>query len=727
MPPGGKDREAIRDAGAAGAASEPGRACLGIDIGRATCTVAAWEDGEVKTLHGFTHTDPMVPCLVSREDPDLAGHAAAKQWRHHPGEMLSNPLCYFYGETTRESAPGHAQALGDTEGSISRAIKSLLSTLLRVAVTEYRLGESLKDCRVVVTLPSALNPAQAEVYAVCVKEFADAEGLASINTVPSHEAAILASHLRSERKITKLWMSERIMVIDVGHGLSCAVCAMRHGGEAELLHASDDSTLGGDAMDRLLFAKFEAELRKKNPDAETPLPHAAAVNLLQSCRQLKEAFVGGATKQTIEMSGFCGVKDFAISISKAMMEVSLGSVFKAMSAFVQAALAKAGGRVALSEVILIGGASKMPRVQSDIRKIFGAPEPAPAARDGRREHLAPAGAPPAPRSKSPLLVKKGLLKKKEGAAAAPSVPVDNGPPVNVLTPLTPDEHGADGAALACWHGRKKGAAEAAVAAVSGSSTTLSASADVGSSSRSVSPSLHIGGAGASGSALSFLGAGVPSTTGVAVAGDRMCPILRKFTPLAADGTLTKGVVLHIKNQAKVQIDVLQGERRKASDNTLLSSFFVYLADAAKLSKQGGSPVSFKSLCVEFTYSSDTLVVDAWVQGASHISVKNQITKELYTILEPNNKAWAETKFTPALPTSGFSLKEGFIRFDQEADAEEMEEAAEREKQRDQKRADMLVFERHRTKLDTEQRKARERVAAQERSARREIDEDFLFY
>eukprot|EP01061_Rhynchopus_euleeides_P008595 TRINITY_DN17741_c0_g4_i1.p1 TRINITY_DN17741_c0_g4~~TRINITY_DN17741_c0_g4_i1.p1 ORF type:complete len:795 (+),score=253.13 TRINITY_DN17741_c0_g4_i1:33-2417(+) len=772
------DREAIRKS------RSDGLTYLGVDIGRSTCAISVWEDGSVRTLAGFQHTDPTVPCF-SMKHGSLVGHAAYKQWKHHASDdsMLGSPLNYFatgstdlarldaYATPPAPNKPGKKEA--------KTALENLLNMLLSIATEEHRCG-SLETCHMFVTTPSWMSPENEVVYVSMLNEVAVKAGIAALSTVPQHESAVLASHLRQERQLTKLWLSERVLIIDVGLGASITLCEL-NGGDHTVLYSDTDSSIGGAELDRLIYGFFVTQLRKQKglpPAADASfLTSADQVILLQNCRELREGLSGGQ-KQTVDMTGFAGIPDFSLTMSRAMMEMTCISVWKALRKFVEqvlvakpgaAAPAAPGGgapsdgtaspqpldsptsdvssvfggvaKSSINEVVLIGGCAKAPKIQQEVQRIFSNHTPVPtvasSAGPGKKSVGALRlkariagktfiGGEPPPMSPTGSL-KPADPPSPSGASSGSSPSGGGATPVYI--PAKPDQQLCEGAALACHHAyrrRPETASPTPASPTSFDKTTSTWGSPVCDRTPSQSPT-NLGSTTKSlTSALTFLSDGIPSTIGVAVTGNKMCPILKKFAELGPDGTLTKGVVLGLRTPQRVQIDVLQGERRKATDNTLLSSFYVYLMDATKMGSRHAQQEEevYKRICVQFTYSTASLLVDVWVQGASHISEKKIITRELYTVIGGDKRTCIETKFLPSLPTYQSTLSEGFVRYDAPQDQEDSELNHRRQRMREKIKAQQAHFERYRTRLETEQRRNRDELIAMEGRIRNKMIEHF---
>ena len=763
MPPVQKgDREALRKVRCGNGTF------LGLDIGRATCSISIWEEGDVRTLAGFQHTDPMVPAYTLQHGA-LSGHAAYKQWKHNAsdGAMLPSPLHYFAASEFLALARSDTTACQPSPDKPSKkdaktALENLLSTLLSIAVEEHRCGTA-DTCHLFVSTPSWLSVEQEVVYITMLSEAALKLGVDSLTSIPERETAILSSHLRQERQLTKLWFSERILIIDVGYGASATLVEI-NGGDHQIIWNSSDATLGGNEIDRLLYGFFVAQLRKQQglpaaPDSSF-LSQSDQVVLLQNIRLLKEGLSGGQ-KQTVDMTGFAGIAEFSLTMSRAMMEMTCISVWKGLKKFLELPFASSSSpsapstpssgqniekpctKSSLNEVILIGGSSKIPKIQSEVQKMFSSQTVSAPAAEGGVKSLSAKKSLGALRLKARIAGKSfhGGEPPKLGASDASSSPTPASPTgsaksqpdsptaekpvsINVFLPPKPDHQVSEGAALACQHTHKRRelAIESpcpsphspAPSSYSSWGSPMHRMASTGSPSQSPT---GLNSTTRSLSALTLLSEGLPSTIGVAVAGNSMCPILKKFTEIGGDGSLTRGVVLELRTQQRVQIDVLQGERRKATDNSVLSSFFVYLIDATKIGKEDNSVM--KRICVQFTYTAESLVVEVWVQGASHISEKKVITRELYTVLE-SGRVFVESKFTPALPSYTSSLAEGFIRQEAALDNEDEEIAHKRTRRRDKAKAQAANFERYKTRIDTNQRTARDELLAMEKRIRNKM-------
>ena len=230
---------------------------------------------------------------------------------------------------------------------------------LKQAAEDY-LGEKVTDA--VITVPAYFNDAQRQA----TKDAGQIAGLNVLRIVNEPTAAALAYGLDKKKE-------ETIAVFDLGGG-TFDISVLEVGeGVVEVKSTNGDTHLGGDDFDQLVVDWLIAEFKKSD-----------GIDLgkdRMALQRLKEA----AEKAKIELSSVMetevnlpfvtadasGPKHMAMKLTRAKLESLVEPLVQRTIGPVKQALADAGLKPAdIDEVVLVGGSTRMPRVQQVVKEYF---------------------------------------------------------------------------------------------------------------------------------------------------------------------------------------------------------------------------------------------------------------------------------------------------------------------------------------------------------------------
>jgi molecular chaperone DnaK len=239
-------------------------------------------------------------------------------------------------------------------------ISAMILQKLKTAAEDY-LGETVTDA--VVTVPAYFNDAQRQA----TKDAGAIAGLNVLRIVNEPTAAALAYGLDRKRE-------ETIAVYDFGGGTFDISILEVGEGVVEVKATNGDTHLGGDDLDQRVIDWIVAEFRKSD-----------GVDLSKdrmALQRLKEA----AEKAKIELSTVLetdislpfitadqnGPKHLQLKLSRARFEQLVDDLLQRSMAPVKQALADAAVKASdIDEVVLVGGSTRVPRVQQLVKELFG--------------------------------------------------------------------------------------------------------------------------------------------------------------------------------------------------------------------------------------------------------------------------------------------------------------------------------------------------------------------
>ena len=347
---------------------------IGIDLGTTNSVVAVMEGDQpviVPNAEGGRTTASVVG--VSKTDERLVGEVAKRQAITNPGNTVSS-IKRFMGrrydeaaderglvsyEVARKSDGGIEVALGGKKYTPPEVSAMVLQKMK--ASAETYLGEPVG--RAVITVPAYFNDSQRQA----TKDAGEIAGLEVVRIVNEPTAAALAYGLEKKK-------SEKIAVYDFGGGTFDISILEVGEGVVEVRSTNGDTQLGGDDLDQEVMDWIVAEFRKSDGIDLAADPMAR--------QRLKDA----AEKAKIELSttleteinlpfitaDASGPKHLALTLSRAKLESFIGPLLERTEKPCRQALEDAGladGRV--DEVVLVGGTTRIPKVQEIAREIFG--------------------------------------------------------------------------------------------------------------------------------------------------------------------------------------------------------------------------------------------------------------------------------------------------------------------------------------------------------------------
>ncbi len=347
---------------------------IGIDLGTTNSVVAVIENGQpvVAVNQEGARTTPSVVGFA-KDGERLVGQVAKRQAVTNPQNTVSS-VKRFMGRTFAEVpdetrrvpytvvAATNGDARIDVRGKqySPPEISAIVLQKLKQAAEDH-LGEKVTEA--VITVPAYFNDAQRQA----TKDAGRIAGLNVLRIVNEPTAAALAYGLDKKT-------DETIAVYDLGGGTFDISILDVGGGEVEVKSTNGDTHLGGDEFDQAVVDWLVAEFKK-----------AEGIDLgkdRMALQRLREA----AEKAKIELSSAveteinlpfitadaAGPRHLAIGLTRAALERLVEPLVQRTLGPVRQALADAGLSAGdIHEVVLVGGSTRMPRVQQVVKELFG--------------------------------------------------------------------------------------------------------------------------------------------------------------------------------------------------------------------------------------------------------------------------------------------------------------------------------------------------------------------
>ncbi len=347
---------------------------IGIDLGTTNSVVAVMEGGQPVVIPNQegARTTPSVVAFAKSGDR-LVGQVAKRQAVTNPENTIYSIKRFMgrrFDEVTQEMklVPYHVVRgeNGDARVDISGRklappeISAMILTKLKEAAEAY-LGE--KVTKAVITVPAYFNDSQRQA----TKDAGQIAGLEVLRIINEPTAAALAYGLDKKKE-------ERIAVYDFGGGTFDISILEVGDGVVEVKSTNGDTHLGGDNIDQRLVDWLIEEFKKEE-----------GVDLSRdrmALQRLKEA----AEKAKIELSSAMeteinlpfiygdpqtGPKHMVKTLTRARFEQMAEDILQRSIPPCKQALADAGlTPEQIDEVVLVGGSTRIPRVQLLVRELF---------------------------------------------------------------------------------------------------------------------------------------------------------------------------------------------------------------------------------------------------------------------------------------------------------------------------------------------------------------------
>jgi molecular chaperone DnaK len=349
---------------------------IGIDLGTTNSVVAVIEGGEpvVITNPEGSRLTPSVVGFTSAEER-LSGQVAKRQAVTNPENTVFS-IKRFMGrkadEVTEEMTMVPYSVVAGSNGDVRikisgrdepytpPQISAMVLQKLRQAAEAY-LGQEVTQA--VITVPAYFNDAQRQA----TKDAGQIAGLEVMRIVNEPTAAALAYGLDKKA-------DETIAVFDFGGGTFDISILEVGEGVVEVKATNGDTHLGGDNLDQRVIDWIVAEFRK-----ETGIDLSKDRMALQ---RLKEAAEKAKTElSTVKETDInlpfitadqSGPKHLAMKLTRAKFEQLVEELLQKAVGPVKQALADAGLEASkIDEVVLVGGSTRVPRVQEIVKELFG--------------------------------------------------------------------------------------------------------------------------------------------------------------------------------------------------------------------------------------------------------------------------------------------------------------------------------------------------------------------
>jgi len=349
---------------------------IGIDLGTTNSCVAIMDGSKPRVIENAEGARTTPSIVAFTDDERLVGQPAKRQAVTNPENTIfavKRLIGRRYDDKhlakDKKNMPfavvdgGNGDAWVESKGekySPSQISAFILGKMKETA--ESYLGEEVTQA--VITVPAYFNDAQRQA----TKDAGKIAGLEVLRIINEPTAAALAYGL--DKKETRT-----IAVYDLGGGTFDVTILEIDDGLFEVKSTNGDTFLGGEDFDMRIVDYLAGEFKKEN-NVDLTKDKMALQRLKEAAEKAKIELSSSSSTEInqpfISMGANGAPLHMVMKLTRAKLESLVSDLIKASMKPCQAAIKDAGLSTSdIDEVVLVGGMTRMPRVQEEVEKFFG--------------------------------------------------------------------------------------------------------------------------------------------------------------------------------------------------------------------------------------------------------------------------------------------------------------------------------------------------------------------
>jgi len=354
---------------------------VGIDLGTTYSCVGVWQNERVEIIAN-DQGNRTTPSYVAFTDAErLIGDAAKNQAAMNPGNTVFDAKRLIgrkFSDSVVQADVKHwpfkvvtrgddkpiieVQFKGEAKQFAPEEVSSMVLSKMKEIAESY-LGKEVK--KAVVTVPAYFNDSQR----LATKDAGTIAGLEVQRIINEPTAAAIAYGL------DRMTDEERnVLIFDLGGGTFDVTLLTIDGGIFEVKATAGDTHLGGEDFDSRMVNHFVDEFKRKNRGKDLTQSQRALRRLRTACERAKRT-LSAAAQATLEIDSLYDNVDFQATITRARFEELCGDLFRSTLAPVERVLQDSKmDKRAVHDVVLVGGSTRIPKVQQLVSDFFGGKE-----------------------------------------------------------------------------------------------------------------------------------------------------------------------------------------------------------------------------------------------------------------------------------------------------------------------------------------------------------------
>ncbi|BFZ55525.1 Hsp70 chaperone [Savitreella phatthalungensis] len=353
---------------------------VGIDLGTTYSCVGVWQSERVEIIANdqgnrttpsyvaFTDTERLIgdaaknqvamnptnsvfdaKRLIGRKFADAEVQADMKHWPFKIVDKATKPII-------------QVEFKGETKQFTPEEVSAMVLTKMRETAEAY-LGTKVSNA--VVTVPAYFNDSQRQA----TKDAGTIAGMNVLRIINEPTAAAIAYGL--DKKGQK---EQNVLIFDLGGGTFDVSLLTIEDGIFEVKATAGDTHLGGEDFDNRLVTHFVQEFKRKfKKDITT---NARALRRLRTAAERAKRTLSSSAQASIEIDSLFEGTDFYTSITRARFEELCADLFRGTMEPVEKVLRDSKiDKSSVDEIVLVGGSTRIPRVQKLVSDFFNGKEP----------------------------------------------------------------------------------------------------------------------------------------------------------------------------------------------------------------------------------------------------------------------------------------------------------------------------------------------------------------
>jgi len=358
------------------------KTAIGIDLGTTYSCVGVWKNDGVEIIAN-DQGNRTTPSYVAFTDTErLIGDAAKNQVARNPentvfdakrliGRKFADPIVQADMKLwpfKMESGTGDKPMIvieyqGETKKYHAEEVSAMILVKMKETAEAY-LGTKVSDA--VVTVPAYFNDSQRQA----TKDAGAISGLNVLRIINEPTAAAIAYGL--DKKASG---ERNVLIYDMGGGTFDVSLLTIEDGIFEVKATAGDTHLGGEDFDNRIVDFCMQDFKRKNRGKALDGNNRALRRLRTQCERAKRT-LASSTQATIEIDSLFDGIDYSCSLSRARFEELNMDYFRNSMGPVEKCLRDSGiDKRNVHEVVLVGGSTRIPKVQQLIQEFFNGKEP----------------------------------------------------------------------------------------------------------------------------------------------------------------------------------------------------------------------------------------------------------------------------------------------------------------------------------------------------------------
>lgn len=353
---------------------------IGIDLGTTFSCVGVYQHGKAEIIAN-EQGNRTTPSIVAFTDEErLVGDAARNQSSMNPTNTIYDAKRLIGRQFTDDTVKSDCQLWpftveadsknkpmisvdykGDKKQYSAEEISAMVLSKMK-SIAETFLGVGITDA--VVTVPAYFGDTQRQA----TKDACTIAGINPLRIINEPTAAALAYGLDSTKK-----SEQNVLVFDLGGGTFDVTVLSIDEGVFEVKSTGGDSHLGGEDFDNRIVKHFVQEFKRKFK--KDPSANKKSMRRLQTAAEKLKRNLSSSNQAQLEIESFFEGTDFTSSLTRARFDELCSDVFNKTISTVESVLSDSKlSKSDIDEVILVGGSTRIPKIQSLLSNYFNGKE-----------------------------------------------------------------------------------------------------------------------------------------------------------------------------------------------------------------------------------------------------------------------------------------------------------------------------------------------------------------